>query len=92
MATGLGWNLELFQQNTLIKSFRVGSMIMDMSMNSGVSPVDPKVALTTTKFSDVSLLSLGVVVNSGTTSSNINLPLVLGISIPLAVLCTSLFI
>lgn len=56
-----------------------------MEMNAGVSSKTPDV-LATANFKDVATLALSVV-NVNATESSLNLGLVLGVSIPLAILC-----
>lgn len=58
-----------------------------MVINAGQSLFDPYSSLSNTKFTDISLISI-LVVSQNIFSNNVNTALVMGISIPLAVLRT----
>jgi hypothetical protein len=61
---------------------------MDLTANQGSSPNDPSV-LSTASFSNFGVLGVQVASSSSSSSSNVNLGLILGVSIPLGILCTN---
>lgn len=90
MRQALGYkNFAEFLLNVLIKSVGGGSVKLDMVMNSDPTKKDPSV-LGTYPFTDVVPLKVATVVNTDTTTTtttnSVNIPLVLGVSIPLAIL------
>lgn len=88
--TALGYNsFAEFLLNVLVKSLGSGSVQLDMVMNSDPTKSDPAV-LGTYPFADVVPLKVSSVTNVETTTSGngVNIPLVLGVSIPLAILRT----
>jgi hypothetical protein len=90
MATALGYSsLGEFLQNINFKSITSGSVNLNYAVNTDSIKVEnTNTALTSAAFSDLTLLSLDVASSSATTSSNVNLGLVLGVSIPLGILRT----
>lgn len=90
MGTALGYSsLGEFLQNVNFKSLKQGSIDLNYAINSdSVKVGSTNTALTSASFSDLTLLSLNVASNSATSSSNVNLGLVLGVSIPLGILRT----
>jgi hypothetical protein len=81
-------NFNKFQANSLVKSIKKGSVVIDLAVNQASlteNSVDPNTAVVNAQFSDVSVLSHSIVTNSDSASS-VNLGLVLGVSIPLGIL------
>lgn len=78
-----------FLLNVLIRSVGGGSVQVNMVANSDPTLNDPTV-LEKYPFTDVVPLKVSVVTNTDTTTTNngLNIPLVLGVSIPLAILRT----
>jgi hypothetical protein len=60
---------------------------MSMALYSDSISSDPNTVLSTASFTDVTLLSHSIATNTAS-SSSINLGLVLGVAIPLGILCT----
>lgn len=90
MKTALGYNtFNDFLLNVLVKSLNGGSVSINMVQNSDSTKKDPSV-LGTYPFTDVVPLKVSSVVNTDTTTTtttnSVNIPLVLGVSIPLGIL------
>lgn len=91
MKTALGYkNFAEFLLNVLVKSLGGGSVSLDLVQNTDPTKNDPSV-LGTYPFSDVVPLKVSTVVNTDTTTTttttnSVNIPLVLGVSIPLGIL------
>lgn len=90
MSTTLGYSsLGEFLQNINFKSITQASVNLNYAVNTdSVKVANTNTALTSASFSDLTLLSLDVASSTPSTSSNVNLGLVLGVSIPLGILRT----
>lgn len=90
MRTALGYkDFDEFLLNVLVQSVGSGSIKMSLVQNSDPTKSSPSV-LGTYPFSAVVPLKVTSVVNTDTTTTtttnSVNIPLVLGVSIPLAIL------
>lgn len=64
-------------------------MSIDSTIDSDSTNVDVSSAIANTQDSNFGLVSTSVVNNSQSTESNVNLGLILGVSIPLGLICNS---
>lgn len=89
MRVALGYkDFDDFLLNVLVKSAGSGSVKLSFVQNSDSTKKDPSV-LGTYPFTDIVPLKVTSVVNTDTTTTttnSVNIPLVLGVSIPLAIL------